>query len=78
MSAGERVRFHRDMKLVVDGENTERDWIFPNALRGKKRYLSTQRTSRIRRSAMGFLWLRKLCDFVTEMSRHTSAAAANK
>jgi hypothetical protein len=73
ISAGERVRFHMDIKLVVDGEKRERDWIFPRALKGKKRSLNTQRIHTIRSSAKGFLSFRKLCDLTTDMSKHTSA-----
>jgi len=78
ISAGERVRFQMDMKLVVDGEKTERDWIFPRALRGKKRSLNTQRMHKIRSSERGFLLYRKLCDLTAEMSKHTSATPAKR
>jgi hypothetical protein len=67
-----------DIKLVVEGENMERDWIFPKALKGKKRNLNTQRISRIKSSAMGLLLVRKLCDLIADTSRHTSAATDNR
>lgn len=78
ISAGEPVRFHMDKKLVVDGEKTERDWIFPSALKGKNRSLNTQRIHRIKSSVSGFLWLRKRCELTTEMSKHTSATLAKR
>jgi hypothetical protein len=78
ISAGERVRFHRDKKLVVDGENTARDCIFPRALKGKKRNLNRERINRIRNSTIGSLLFRKLFDLITKMSKHTSAATAKR
>ena len=78
ISAGERVRFHMDIKLVVEGEKTERDWIFPRALRGKKRSLSILRIHKIRNSARGFFSFQKLCALITDMSKHTSAATTKR